>query len=268
MLGKMIVTVALVAAVGCLAAAGHIEITGSTTIYPILTAAAEAYMNQHPDILIHVEGTGSSVGIAGILEGRVDIGAASRDIKPSELAQAEAAGVVPHATVIAMDGIAVVVYPQNPVTRCNLQQLKSIYTGKSTNWREMNGHDAPIMVVSRDEASGTFEVFHHMVMKDAELWPGALVVASNQSVVDVIRQSENAVGFVGVGYLDTTLKPLLIEGELPTPESIRTRRYKLARALNLYTNGEPQGDVADFIGFLLSEAGQRIVQQEGFVPMQ
>lgn len=268
MLQRFTIILFTIALAGTLAASSTIEITGSTTIYPILKTAAESFMNLHPNIRITVEGTGSSVGVSGILEGRVDIGAASREIKQKELDRAAELNVKPYATVIAMDGIAVVVHPGNPVNALSLDQIHKIYTGDITNWSQVGGENKPIHVVSRDDASGTFEVFHKIVMGDDELFYGALIVASNAAVVEVVQQSDDAIGFVGVGYLNATLKPLLVDGETPTPTSIRSRHYKLARALNLYTDGEPTGDVAAFIDYLLSPEGQRIVQSEGFVPMR
>lgn len=246
----------------------NITITGSTTVLPIAQRAAESFMDIHPDISVSVRGGGSGVGIAALIDGRADIADASRPIKTKEIKIAREKGVNPCENVVAKDGIAVVVHSDNPVDSLTIEELKKIYTGEITSWSDLGGPSNPIVVISRDFSSGTFEVFKKLVLKGEKVKEGALMLASNKAVATTVSTTPYALGYIGLGYLSESVKPLIINGVEPKIESVQKGDYKLARPLYMYTNGEPAGLVKDFIDFIKSEQVQNIVKEIGYVPIQ
>ncbi len=242
-----------------------ITIAGSTTVLPIAQACAETYMDMHPDVNISVRGGGSSVGIASIIAGTVDIGDASRHIKSKELTQARENGVNPYENIVANDGIAIIVNSENSISQLTLIQAKDIFTGKIQNWKDVGGSNMPIVVISRDVSSGTFEVFNSRVLQNAKVTDGSLMLASNNAVATTVGQTPGGIGYIGLGYLVDEVKPLIIDGIMPTKETIQSKEYPIARTLHMYTNGNPKGLVKEFIDFVLSSEGQRIVEEQGFI---
>ena len=245
-----------------------LSLQGSTTVFPIAQRMAEEFMAQHPEVNITVRGGGSGVGIAALLDGAIDIAMASRPMKTKELKKARAKGIEPVATVIARDGIAVIVHPTNPVDALTLSQVRAIYTGKIDRWSEVGGKRETIVVISRDTASGTFEIFKKLALKGAKVRPDALMLASNRAVATTVAQTPGAIGYVGLGYLSPGVKALQIDGIHPNPETVKSGRYPLARPLFLYTNGPPRGLSAEFIDFVLSPTAQKIVEEVGFIPVR
>ncbi len=243
-------------------------LTGSTTVLPIAQLCAEKFMDQHPDVNISVRGGGSGVGIAALIDGTCDIAMASRPMKTKELKSARGKGINPLATVIAKDGIAIIVHPSNPLSEITLAQLKDIYTGKISNWKDVGGKPGKIVVISRDVASGTFEVFKKIVLKGAKTRADALMLASNKAVATTVEKTPGAIGYVGVGYISSKVKALAVDGVEPTKETVVSGKYKLARPLYLYTDGKPTGLAKEFIDFVLSPEGQEIVDKIGFVPVK
>jgi phosphate transport system substrate-binding protein len=241
-----------------------ISITGSTTVLPISSNCAEAYMDAHDNVDIQVSGGGSSVGIRAAGEGTADIGMASRQIKDSE--RDKYPNLVER--VVARDGIAIIVHTSNSITDLSTAQLKSIYKGEHTNWKDLGGPDAQIVVVGRDTASGTREFFHDHVMNKEDFVSGMLEKASNAGVLETVQDTEGAIGFVGLGYVDETVKAVKIDGVDPTVANVISGDYPVSRALYMYTDGQPTGLAGDFIDFILSSEGQAIVEEEGFVPLQ
>ena len=213
---KLIALVA-VFAVGVLAAssayAETVTIKGSTTVLPIAQACAEEFMNKNASINISVQGGGSGVGIASILDGTADIGDASRPIKDKELDKAVSRGIDPKAHVVAMDGIAVVVNPSNSLEAITKQQVKDIYTGKISNWSELGAGSGQIVIISRDTASGTYEAFNNLALNKARVRPDALLEASNQAVASVVAKTPGAIGYIGLGYLTDKLKAVTVDGD-------------------------------------------------------
>lgn len=244
-----------------------ITIRGSTTVLPIAQSAAEVFMDRHRDVDISVQGGGSGVGIASIIEGTTDIATSSRAIKENELKTARSNGVNLKAHTVAMDGIAVIVHPSNPVKEISKEQLRSIYAGTIANWSEVGGKKEKIVVVSRDVASGTFEAFNELALDNKRVRPGALMQASNQAVAATVGITAGAVGYVGLGYLSPKVKALSVGGVMPTKETVLSGEYALARPLYMYTRGEPRGVVREFIDFVLSAEGQKLVAELGFVPV-
>lgn len=245
-----------------------LTMVGSTTVLPIAQRIAEKFMEKHPEVNISVRGGGSGVGIAALIDGTCDIATSSRAIKPKEIEDAKAKGVNPFGTVIANDGIAVIVHPSNPVKELSLEQLKAIYTGKIKKWSEVGGEDKPIVVISRDVASGTFEVFNELVLKKEKTREDAVMLASNKAVATTVKDTPSAIGYVGLGYISKDVKNLIIEGVAPTKEKVLSGEYKINRPLYFYTNGEPKGLVKEFIDFTLSKESQKIIEDMGFIPVK
>lgn len=247
------------------AAGNDITIKGSTTVLPIAQVAAEEFMDRNPGINISVQGGGSGVGIASLLDKTTDIADSSRKIKGEEITKARAAGVNPNEIVIALDGIAVIVHPGNRINALTKAQIKDIYTGKVSNWKEVGGSDAKIVTISRDTSSGTYEAFETLAINKEKVRPDALTTASNQAVAQTVAQTPGAIGYVGHGYLTNKVKDVTVNGVKCTRQTIQSGKYPLARELYMYTNGKPSGNTAKFIEFVLSKDGQKLVEEEGFV---
>jgi len=245
-----------------------LTIQGSTTVLPIAQRCAEEFMKEHPEANISVRGGGSGVGIAALIDGTIDIATASRAMKTKELKKARVNGINPVAHVVARDAIAVILHPQNPVNNLTKSQLKAIYTGAISRWNEVGGSSDVIVVVSRDVASGTFEVFNELALDKQRVRPDALMQASNQAVVNIVASTNGAIGYVGLGYLSKEVKPIAIDGVMPSVATAKSGAYLLARSLYMYTDGKPKGLAKEFIDFVLGPKGQKIVKEEGFVPVK
>jgi phosphate transport system substrate-binding protein len=252
---------------GAVFAADSLTVQGSSTVLPIAQRAAEAYMAKHPDVNISVRGGGSGNGIAALIDGATDIADASRFIKDKEVKNAFENGVYPVPFRVAFDGIAVVVNPANSVEELSLEQIKGIYTGKITNWKEVGGNDMKIVVISRDSSSGTFEAFGELALDEERVTPTALLSASNGDVASKVAETVGAIGYVGLGYLTEALKPVRVNGVAPSVETVANGSYAISRPLFMFTNGWPTGVTLDFINFVLSAEGQKIAAEQGYVPL-
>jgi phosphate transport system substrate-binding protein len=256
-----------------------IENKGSDTIVNLALAWAEAYQNQHPEIQISVTGGGSGTGIAALINGTVDIANASRKIKSEEQDNAEANGVSPIEFVIARDAIAVIVNPSNPVERLTIDQISKIYSGAINNWSEVGGQDRPIVRLSRETNSGTHVYFLEQVLRKGEkenktlFSTDTLLLPSSEGISAEIRQNPNAIGYDGLGYVTEDLKVIAVARQssgpfiLPSPETVDSQQYPIARDLYMYTNGEPAGQIKAYLEWILSQEAQRIVTELGFVPI-
>lgn len=181
---------------------------------------------------------------------------------------AQARGVKPVRTAVAVDAIVPVVNNANPVKDITLATLKAIYEGKIRNWKDVGGKDAPIVVVSRDSSSGTFETWEELVMKKARVTPRALLQTSNGTVVQTVAKNVNAIGYIGLGYVDGQTKNLTIAGTRATVQNAKTKTWPLSRELYFFTNGTPSGAAKSFTDFVLDPAkGQKLVKETGFVPL-
>lgn len=258
----------LISGVNVLAVEKEIVVKGSTTVLPISQACSEAFMDQNPDINISVQGGGSGVGIASIIDGTCDIGNASRPIKDKEIATAREKGVNPVANVIARDAIAVIVNPVNRINNFSLEQIKAIYTGEVSNWSEVDGSDQAIVVISRDSSSGTFETFNELALEGDKVRPDALLQASNAAVATSVANTPGAIGYIGLGYLTEKIKVITVDGIAASGETVNSGEYKLARSLFMYTNGEPTDAVKEFIDFVMSEEGQKLVEENGYISVK
>lgn len=249
-------------------AADEIVINGSTTVLPIMQKVSESYMAANPNVHIALSGGGSGNGIKALLDGLADVAMSSRDIKPSEKELAAKKGVQPVRTAVAIDALVPVVNPKNAVAALSLAQLKDIYTGKIANWKEVGGADAPIVVVSRDTSSGTYETWESLVMKKAKVMPRALLQASNGAVEQAVATNPNAIGYVGLGYLAPSIKGLRIGAVAASADTALSGEWPLSRELYVFTNGEPAGAAGALVRYLLDPAkGQKAVREVGFVPL-
>jgi len=247
--------------------AENIVIKGSTTVLPIAQATLEAYMKAHPGVNISLSGGGSGDGIKAMIDKSTDIATSSREIKAKEMELAKSRGVNPVAHAVAIDALTPIVHPRNRINGLTIDQLSQIYQGKIKNWKEVGGDDLQIVVVSRDSSSGTFESWGHLVLNNAKVTPRAQLQASSGAVVQAVSKNRYAISYVGIGYLNKSVKPLTVNGVQASAKTALTGEYSIARPLYMYTNGQPTGEVARFIKFVLSPAGQKIVAREGFVPV-
>ena len=248
--------------------AGNLVIKGSTTVLPIAQKVAEAYMKQHTDVTISISGGGSGNGIKALIDKATDIADSSRFIKSKEVRLAVEKGAYPVPFAVAYDCIIPVVHPGNPVMNLTMAQLKAIYRGKIKNWRKVGGPDRPIVVISRDTSSGTYEVWHKKVMNKERVFPGALLQASNGAVVQIVSKNKNAIAYIGIGYMNDSVKALTIDRIKGSEETTLNGTYPISRPLYMFTNGWPSGDVLKFIKFVLHpEKGQRYVQDARYVPL-
>jgi phosphate transport system substrate-binding protein len=246
-----------------------IDINGSTTVFPIAQKAAEVYMNKHQDVTISVEGTGSGNGIAALIDKSTDIADASREIKQEEIDKAKANGVDPYEIPIALDALSVIVNPQNPVNALSADQVRNIFIGKITNWKDVGGPEMPIVVVTRDTSSGTYGAFMELALKKGDqITDRAIVQSSSQTVKNTIATTKGAIGYDGLGYVDSSVKAISYDGVMPSKETAINKSYKLSRHLYMYTNGSPTGAVKDFIDFVLGPDGQSIVDEVGFIKIK
>ena len=246
-----------------------LQIDGSTTVGPIADAFAEAFKGNYPDLEITVKKTGSGDGAAALVDGRCDIAIMSRFMKEKEFKKAVENGIFPVAHVVAMDGVCVVVHPSNPVKELTTEQVRNIYLGKITNWKEVGGSDLDIVAISRDTSSGTYETFHGLVMNKEEMGSKVEYVNSNPQAHARVKTTIGAVGYVGIGFLDANVKALKVDGILPSRQTITTGQYPVARPLFMFTNGYPKlGSMTyKFCTFYLTETGQEIIEAKGFIPV-
>ena len=177
-------------------------------------------------------------------------------------------GRSPKANVIAMDGICVIVHPANSIGALTKKQIKDIYTGTISNWKQLGGPDEKIVVISRDSSSGTFEAFGALALDGSKVRSDALLQASNQAVASTVSRTPGAIGYVGLGYVSSSVKAVDVDAVKATKETVLSNKYPIGRPLFMYTNGEPKGLAKQFIDFILSSEGQKLVEEEGFVGLK
>jgi phosphate transport system substrate-binding protein len=224
-------------------------------------------MKAHPGVNISLSAGGSGDGIKALIDKSTDIANSSRGIQDKEITLARAQGVEPVAHTVAIDAIVPIVHPKNKVNGLTIDQLSQIYQGKITNWKEVGGDDLTIVVVSRDSSSGTFETWGHLILHNARVTPKAQLQASNGAVVQTVSKNKYAIGYIGLGYMNKSVKGLTVNGIQASAKTALSKEYPVARPLYMYTNGQPTGEVANFLKFVLSPAGQTLVAKEGFVPL-
>ena len=257
--------------------ADKLVLDGSTTVGPIAKAFAEYYMAKNKDMNVTVNESGSGNGAKSLLNSTCDIANMSRFMKEKEFKAAVEKGVMPVAHVVAMDGLPILVHPSNPVKNLTVEQVRAVYMGKIKNWKQVGGPNRDIVVVSRDTNSGTYETFHKLVMThkvDGEtvkekITDAAEYVGSNGAVRSRVQSTPAAIGYAGLGFVDKTVKALNVNDVYPTPRTVVNGRYPVARPLYMFTNGYPKlgSHTHAFVTLHLSEKGQEIVEDIGFVPV-
>ena len=252
--------------------------TGSDTLVNLALAWAERYMADHPDVRISVTGGGSGTGIASLINGTVQIANASREMSTEEMALARANGITPVRFTVALDAIAVVANPDNPVTGLTLRQLSDLYTGRITQWSEVGPGGGPVVLLSRESNSGTYVYFLEQVVRqgdpqDTALFsPQTLLMPSSQGISSEVHQNPHAIGYDGLGYVTSEQKVIGVARTaagpyvIPSIQSVRDKSYPISRPLFMYTAGEPTGPVRDYLQWVMGE-GQSLVKDVGFVPL-
>jgi len=246
-----------------------IVIDGSTTVGPIAKAFAEYYMSLNKDVNITVSESGSGNGAKSIVNGTCDIADMSRFMKSTEFAAAVEKGRMPVAHVVAVDGLALIVNPANPVKALTVEQVRGIYTGAIKNWKEIGGPDVAIVRISRDTNSGTYETFESLVMNKEKIHESAEYVGSNGAIRQRVQSTPAAIGYVGLGFVDRSVKALEINGITPDRNTVSSGKYPIARPLFMFTNGYPElgSHLHAFITLYLTPRGQEIVEEIGFIPV-
>ena len=230
------------------ASSSHIDVVGSTSVQPVAEKLVEVYKESHPDADITVQGGGSSVGIKNANDGTADIGMSSKDVD-----QSEGPNLVKHE--LGQDGIVMAVNPSNPVSDLTTEQLQGIFSGEITNWNEVGGSDGEINV----------DAFESIVMGDKELKDDAIVQSSTEAVKQSVSQDPNAIGFVSYAHMSDDVKSLNVNGVAPSDATIADGTYELQRPFLFLTNGEPTGDVKEFIDWVLSDEGSKVLAEEKIV---
>ena len=236
-----------------------ITISGSTSVGPTMEVLAEVY-EKNNDVNIEVQQVGSSAGIKNTIDGISDLGMSSRDLKDEETKEVDG-------TQIAIDGIAVITNTANKVTNLTSEQVKDIFTGKITNWKEVGGEDAQIVVVSREDGSGTRDGFQDILgFESDELTKDAQICDGSGNVKSTVEGNENAIAYISFGYLGDTLNDVKIDGVEPTDANVVDGKYPISRPFIVVNKKDGLSDVAKaFVDFIMSEEGQNIVAEEGFI---
>ena len=264
-----LVAMGMAAGIAAAGDANKIVVDGSTTVGPIAKAFAEYYMGKHPDVNITVSESGSGNGAKSLINAACDVATMSRPMKNSEMKAAQDAGILPIEHIVAMDGIALVVHPSNPLANLTVEQIRDIYTGKIKNWKELGGPDQPIVVISRDTNSGTYESFETLVMNKEKMGEKVEYVGSNGAIRQRVMSTPAAIGYVGLAFTEG-VKALTVNGIEVSPETVTSKKYPISRPLYMYTNGRPkQGTpLHDFINLSDTPEGKKIIEDTGFVPVK
>ena len=270
---KFIAAAAATLVMACASAgfAAPIVMDGSTTVLPFAQAAAEQYMKANKTVKFSVSGTGTGNGFKSLADDSAQIANASRFIKDKEIDTCMSKKVYPVPFAVALDCIIPVVHPSNQVKSLTKAQLKDIFTGKVTDWKEVGGTSGAIVVIGRDTSSGTYGTWQEMIMdkgEKARVTPKAQVTASSGAMMTAVANNKNAIGYEGMGYVTKAVKGVQVEGISGAASTARSGKYPLSRYLYMFTNGWPEGDVLDFINYMQSTAGQKIVNKTGFVSLQ
>jgi phosphate transport system substrate-binding protein len=256
---------------------GFIQVKGSDTLVNAAQKVSEEFMKEYPHVFVAITGGGSGVGIASLINKTCDVATSSREIKPKEIELAQKHGVNPKVITVAYDGVAVIVNKNNPIQKLTLKDLHEIFTGKATNWKQFGWKDLPIVTLSREVSSGTHAYFKdevvHLGKKESteEFSAQTLLLSSSQAIVEEVVTNEEAIGYLGMGYLSDRTKTLLLakDGDFYPPDikNVLQKTYPLSRGLYFLTNGEPKGVTKLFIDYALSPKGQQQFQETGFVPL-
>ncbi len=261
------------AALGLLATSARAErliIKGSDTLgAKLVPQLAEQFKAQNPGTTFDIAAEGSTTGIAAITDGTAQIGMSSRRAKPAEVGAASAKGVNMKPTIVAYDGLAVIVNARNPIKGLTRKQVEQIFTGEVSDWSAVGGKPGKISIYTRNTSSGTYSDFKELAMKKRDYAGGSQKMAGNEQIAAEVGKNPNGIGYVGLAYDNAPgVKPLPIDGVMPSPQTVQNKTYPYARPTFYYTNGDPTGVAKQFVDFTLSPAGQKIVARVGFVPIR
>ena len=253
-----------------LASAQKLVIKGSDTLgAKLVPMLAEEYKAKNSGVTFEIAAEGSTTGIAAIVDGTAQIGMSSRRAKPTEMSAGTAKGIVLKPTVVAYDGIGVIVNAGNPVTTLTKRQVEQIFAGDITDWSQVGGSAGPISIYTRNTSSGTYSDFKELAMHKRDYANSSQKMAGNEQIVAEVAKNPNGIGYVGLAYDEAPgIKVIKVDGGLPNKESVLAKKYPYARPTFYYTNGEPSGEAAKFIAFTLSDEGQKIAEKVGFVPVK
>jgi len=266
--------VPLVAALGFIFAsttqAERLVIKGSDTLgAKLVPQLAEQFKTQNPSATFDIAAEGSTTGFAALIDGTAQIGMSSRAVKPEEKTAAAAKGVAVKETVVAYDGVAVIVNAANPIKALTKRQVEQIFTGEVSDWSAVGGSGGKISIYTRNTSSGTYSEFKELAMKKRDYASSAQKMAGNEQIAAEVGKNSNGVGYVGLAYAKAQgIKVVSIDGTMPSVDSVQNKSYPYARLTFFYTNGEPAGLVKQFVDFTLGPEGQRIVGSAGFVPIR
>ncbi len=239
----------------------YIRLAGSTAFQPFAEKLAEIYMEKHPEIIVDVQGGGSAVGIMAVNQGIVDIGMVDMVSLPKETLSLES-------VTVARDGIAVIVHNSNKINNLTSQQLKNIFSGEIKNWKEIGGITGSIRVISREEGSGTRKSFDQLVLAGKRLTSEAMFQDSNGTIREAIKRDPNAIGYISIGFLNPEIKALSIDGFAANNENVKAGKYKIARPIYFILKPDPSLNTRDFVNFILSDASQQILADDGLIPIK
>lgn len=238
-----------------------VNVVGSTSVQPFAELLAEEYLAKNPGQNVEVQGGGSTAGLQAVRTGLSHIGMCSRTLTPEETG--EFIG-----TLIARDGLAIVVNPSNPVTSLTLIQLRDLFSGAIQNWTGVGGVDGPVRPITREEGSGTRDSFVHLVMGDTPITRRALTQESNGAVRELVKGDPGAIGYMSLGMVGDELKAVRVDGIEPTAANVLAGTYNLARPFLFVTKGEISAEARLFFDFVMSGEGQNTLEREGLVRVQ
>jgi phosphate transport system substrate-binding protein len=267
---QIFTTTAVLVLTASFAHAGKLVIKGSDTLgAKLVPQLAESFKAQSPGTSFEIAAEGSTTGISAIIDGTAQIGMSSRRAKATEMSAAGAKGVNMKPTVVAYDGIAVIVQKDNPVKQLTRKQVEQIFTGDITDWAALGGKPGKISIYTRNTSSGTYSDFKEMAMKKRDYAGSSQKMAGNEQIAAEVAKNPSGIGYVGLAYMKTPgVHTVSIDGVLPTQEAVRAKKYAYQRPTFYYTNGDPQGEAKAFVDFTLSAKGQAIASQVGFVPVK
>ena len=266
---KVILLLAALAAAG-VASAQKLVIKGSDTLgAKLVPMLAEEYKAKHPGTTFEIAAEGSTTGITAITDGTAQIGMSSRRAKPTEMSAATAKGVSLKPTIVAWDGIGIIVNAGNPLATLTKRQVEQIFAGDITDWSQVGGNPGKISIYTRNTASGTYADFKELAMKKRDYASSSQKMAGNEQIAAEVAKNASGIGYVGLAYLhDPGIKTVSIEGSIPNEETVLKKTYPYSRPTFYYTNGEPTGEAAKFIEFTQSDEGKQIIEKVGFVAPQ
>lgn len=261
------------AALFATASVGHAErlvVKGSDTLgAKLVPQLAEQFKAEHPDATFDIAAEGSTTGIAALIDGTAQIGMSSREVKPAETMAAQAKGVTLKPTIVAYDGLGVIVNSNNPIANLTRKQVEQIFTGEVTDWSAVGGKPGKISIYTRNTSSGTYSDWKELAMKKRDYASTAQKMAGHEQIAAEVGKNPNGIGYVGLAYMKAGgIKVVTVDGKGPSADAVRDKSWPYARPTYYYTNGEPAGVAKVFVEFTVSPAGQKIVEHVGFVPVK